>query len=144
MYINKYLNTVVIRVVYMDLIYQVCTEDSHFIFWRRNIRLVLDLKLAGEDGNGVTISCCLLQFFFSPPHLYKYFSDFFLSHFICTFEELYLGLVNLCGKIRFKTFINKHPLNFKVSPSIYSTRHICEGGEKKSTTNKWFKNVKWF
>lgn len=101
----------------MDLIYQVHTEDSHFIFQRWNSRLVWGLRLAGEDGNEVTVSCCLPLIFF-PPHLNKYFSDFFLSLLICTFEELYLGLMNLCGKIRFKTFINKHSENFKVPPSI--------------------------
>lgn len=38
---------------------------------------------AGEDENGFTISYCLPQIF--SPRLYKYFSDFFLSLFICTF-----------------------------------------------------------
>lgn len=128
---NKCLITVVIRVLYMVLIYQVCTEDSHFIFQRWNIRLVLGLRLAGEDGNGVTISCCLPLIFFSSPHPYKYFSDFFLSLFICTFEKLYLGLVNLCGKIRFKIFTNKHPENFSLTIYILYETCLWRGREKQ-------------
>lgn len=103
---------------------------------------VLWLRIAGLDKNQFTINYYLPFIYFFPSYLYKYFRDLFLSLRIFTFEELYLGSVNICSKIRFRPSINKHLKSSK--PSTYCATHVCEGGERNYATNKWFKNVKWF